>query len=515
MQLYKSKYGSNLPLYNKFINNINNSIQKSYNKSFFESDKSKNKIFSIDEKNGLIINGVESENEKYINLNLKNNLNNKDYSTSDIKNKKLSQNYRLHISNSFNKAINKNINNNRSDLSKNISNLHKNSNFNITSNDSYLGESENHNHNFISDIKVEKVNNNFLQVSSFNSSSKKIKKSNSQKKNSIHANFDILDKNIFNLNNIIKTYENKIVEEKGRDRNKNKENKDDRSNTFNHPFFKKKSKSQGGNTDENLTSNNENIKTNILNINLFRHKKNYSNSRIHKGIPKGPKINKDINFKKGQNIKSNIEKINKNHISDINNNYLSKLDPLNKITFCYFREISSNIENFSKYNPLKDISSKELCEKPYYFIKSTISLNKNYSSINIVPSTKLEPIDLKIWTLENTLVSSSIKTIIDIHRNYFKWKANNNGNSLLNEFIDEQIKKYNNLNKENIQKCIVNKNFNFSLIINNYNRKEKISKRFEFIICSYDEFKIWINGIAFIIKNKNNILSLIHENIDN
>ena len=255
-------------------------------------------------------------------------------------------------------------------------------------------------------------------------------------------------------------------------------------------------------------------KNTILNINLFRHKKNSQNSGIHKGIPTGSKITSDPNSKNDQNIKSSIKNI-KAHISRVenhndSNNYLYKLNPLTKITFCYYRELSSDSGNINKYNPLKNISSKELCEYPYHFIKSTISLNKNFSSIKIVPSTQLEPIDFKISMIENTVVSSIVKSIIDIHRNYFKWKENNKGNSIISEFIDEQLKKYNNLNLSDIQKCIVNKNFNFSLIINAQG-KEKNNKRIEFIICSYDEFKMWINGMAFIIKNKNNILKIINE----
>ena len=317
------------------------------------------------------------------------------------------------------------------------------------------------------------------------------------------------------MNNFIKNKKNKLEEEKGKERDKNKDNKDGNSSkTFSRPFFRKQSKSQGGIPEAEAIKNHMKTKNNILNINLFRHKKNSQNSGIHKGIPTGSKITSDPNSKNDQNIKSSIKNI-KAHISRVenhndSNNYLYKLNPLTKITFCYYRELSSDSGNINKYNPLKNISSKELCEYPYHFIKSTISLNKNFSSIKIVPSTQLEPIDFKISMIENTVVSSIVKSIIDIHRNYFKWKENNKGNSIISEFIDEQLKKYNNLNLSDIQKCIVNKNFNFSLIINAQG-KEKNNKRIEFIICSYDEFKMWINGMAFIIKNKNNILKIINE----
>ena len=183
-------------------------------------------------------------------------------------------------------------------------------------------------------------------------------------------------------------------------------------------------------------------------------------------------------------------------------NIINKLIPLTKITFCYFREIKSY--NNIKYNPLLNLSSKELCEYPYNFIKSTITLSKNYKQIKIMPSTQLEPYDIDILSISNTVVSSGIKTIIEIYRNYYKLKSNNNMINV-DEFINEQIIKYNNsLTKEEIEKSINNKNFNFSMILNEDNN----NKRFELIICSYDEFKMWINGMAFIIKNKIQIINL-------
>ena len=160
---------------------------------------------------------------------------------------------------------------------------------------------------------------------------------------------------------------------------------------------------------------------------------------------------------------------------------------------------------YKKYNPLINTSSKELCQYPFNFIKSTISLSKDYKKIKIIPSTQLEPIDFDITSIENTVVSTGIKSIIDVYRNYCRWKINKKWNKL-EEFINEQIIKYNNLSREDVEKCIINKNYNFSLILKDNNR------RFEFIICSYDEFKMWINGMAFIIKNKEDIYYLFNGN---
>ena len=517
LQLYKEKYGSNLSLYNKFINNINNSIQKTYNKSFFDLGKNKSDFLNYDNNNGIIINGGENKNNidnKYINLNINKNFNILN-SLNNVNLKNVTE--RFHENNSFNKSL---TNNEENEISKNvnkilnktISNLHQSSDYNnLLSNNFFLGD--NKNHNIINNIKVEKINQSFYQYPSFSNKNKREKRANSQKKNNTsNNNFDMFNKELFNLNDFIKNKGNKFEEQRRKE--KNKENIDGNSKTFSHPFFRKQSKSQGGVPDMSAIQNQiKSTKNNILNINLFRHKKNSSNSGIHKGIPRGSKITNDINIKNEQNIKNSIKNIKARLENNNNNNFLYKLNPLTKITFCYYREISSNSGNFVKYNPLKNISSKELCEHPYDFIKSTISLNKNYKSIKIVPSTQLEPIDFKIWMVENTVVSSAVKTIIDIHRNYYKWKENNKGNSIINKFIDEQIKKYNNLSQIDIEKCIINKNFNFSLIINNQ-EKEKSNKRIEFIICSYDEFKMWINGMAYIIKNKMNILKLINEKIN-
>ena len=433
LQSYKEKYGSNISLYNKFINNINNTLQKT--------------------RNQIISNGAEDYNESnIINLNIS------QINDNNILNKKIYKN------NSFNKSINnkKKIMNDL-ELSKNLSKiLNKTANNikqvstpsdkNISSNEFILNYG-NKNYNYINSIKIEKTNYSFNKYSSStipnnaNKRKKKIvekKKSNSRVKN----NFEIFNKNEFNINNFISK-------------------KDENSKTFSHSFFRKQNKIKETKTDTEKKLIKTKTSNGILNMNLFKNK-----------IPKG---------------KPNI------------NNKLNKLLPLTKITFCYFREINQNPEKNSKtkYNPLNNISSRELCQYPYNFIKSTISLSKNYKKIRVVPSSQLEPIDFEIISIENTVVSTGIKALIDIYRNYFKWKLSNKKN--LDEFVFEQINKYNNFSKEDIQKCINNKNFNFSLILKN-------NKRFEFIICSYDEFKMWINGMAFIIKNKDEIFKIVNDN---
>ena len=435
LQIYKQKYGANISLYNKFINNINNSIQKTRNR--------------------IYINGAENIFDyKFINLDSS--------PMTSISNKKIYKN------NSFNRSITNNKINDMTELelgknwskilNQTINDINKvstPSNYNFASNDLIFNYG-NKNYNFINNIKIEKTNYSFNKYASktiSNNSDKRRKKIITTKKKSnsrLKNDFEIISKNDFNINNFISK-------------------KDENSKTFSHSFFRKQNKIKGKSkeSDKKLIKAKTNI--GILNINLFKNKIPISN-------------NKDI--------------------SRINyNNKINKLLPLTKITFCYFRELNLQ-KNIKKYNPLLNINSKELCKYPYNFIKSTISLNKNYKKIKIVPSSQLEPIDFEITSIENTVVSTGIKSIIDIYRNYIKFKINQGENNLDN-FIKEQINKNNNLTKADVEKCISNKNFNFSLIL-------KDNKKYEFIICSYDEFKMWINGMAFIIKNKDEIKRIIN-----
>ena len=181
------------------------------------------------------------------------------------------------------------------------------------------------------------------------------------------------------------------------------------------------------------------------------------------------------------------------------NIFYKKLNPLTKNTFCYYRELLlENNQNIIKFNPLKNISFDTLCLSPYNFNKSIINLSKNYDFINIIENNK-NINKIKIEDIENTVVSSNIKKIIEIFRNYMKYKDKNNFS--LEEFINKEYNLIQDLEKEDIKKCTSNQNYNFSLIT-------KKGKRLEFIICSYEEFKMWINGLAFIIKNKTELIRL-------
>ena len=220
---------------------------------------------------------------------------------------------------------------------------------------------------------------------------------------------------------------------------------------------------------------------------------NVNEYEFEKKENKKDEINKIINSI-GIKDSENYNNINsKNNNLNINENLINKLIPLTKNTVCYYREIK-NISN--KFNPIEDnISIGNLTENPYNFIKCIILLNKTYNGINFISSNFNYNYNLN--QIDNTIMNSNLKIIIEIHRDYRKYKStnkNNNSNSI-NDFIKKEKLKYFNYDNNFIEKCALNEYYNFSLLINK-------NKRIEIVLCSYEDFKLWINGFAFIIKNK-------------
>ena len=128
-------------------------------------------------------------------------------------------------------------------------------------------------------------------------------------------------------------------------------------------------------------------------------------------------------------------------------------------------------------------------------------MSDNYDSIKVIPSSQLENIVYPINLIFNTEIGSLMKIIIEINRNFRKYKClNNNWNK--DEFILNQRTKYLIFEDNEIEKCCYNKYYNFFVILLD-------NKKIEFLFSSYEEFKIWINGISSIIKNKNEIIQLI------
>jgi hypothetical protein len=132
-----------------------------------------------------------------------------------------------------------------------------------------------------------------------------------------------------------------------------------------------------------------------------------------------------------------------------------------------------------------------------------IALNKSFDNISFISSNVNYTYNL--YQIDNTIMNSNLKIIIEIHRDYRKFKSvnknNNNNNSSLKDFVKKEKLKYFSYDNKFIEKCALNKLYNFSLLISE-------GKRIEIILCSYEDFKLWINGFAFIIKNKKQIMKM-------
>lgn len=247
-------------------------------------------------------------------------------------------------------------------------------------------------------------------------------------------------------------------------------------------------------------SNSQKRKTNSLKMKINDYKNILNNIRINSEVLDEKNSFKISLVKPNFNLKEKIvrkEKFSQKILSE-------KIKPLTKMTFCYYRVYHTKL---NRYNPLFNIPSEILCKPPYHFSNATISLTKSYDKLKIAPIDHLKKIEFSISDVENTIVSSKTKLIIEVHRNFRKFKEINNDKSM-NDFIKSQTEKYPHLTGEEIEKCAKNKNYNFSLMVTG-------GKIIELIICSYQEFKIWINGLAFLIKNKNEIIKFIKENNNN
>ena len=240
--------------------------------------------------------------------------------------------------------------------------------------------------------------------------------------------------------------------------------------------------------DYDFDYKNNNIKINNINPDGKVYKKDSIN-----------KIINSLDIKESDNNYNNNNNINSDSSSDVNNSLINKLIPLTKNVVCYIREMT-NISN--KFNPLdNNISFQSLIENPYNYIKAMILLNKTFDSISFISSNM--NINYNLKQIENTIMNSNLKIIIEIHRDYRKYKNANkyNNNCSINDFVKKEKLKNFSYDNKFIEKCALNKFYNFSLLLNN-------GKRIEIVLCSYEDFKLWINGLAFIIKNKKQIMKM-------
>ena len=495
LQIYKDKYGSNLDIYNKLINSINNTIKKSHIKSpliiINNNNINNSNIFSYDQQ---IFNDDVSHISK-----IDNNIN--DFSSNNIS-----------IKNA--KKIN---------IPKKVFKTKSNKDFTKT-NFETINKSKRFNNSKISDLSInnydskDKTNKTFY---SMNISKKKL--INKNKKNETYHNMsNILDNKTSYTNDrryekYNKYYNNYIHHDYiqkslnlNLESNNNSNNHKYKSYSFMTAKNSTRRKKSGNNFNENITKKKLGLlsykkdKVIYKKINLNN---NLSHSNYNSAFLNKTDLNKLNNTLQG--LKEVITQ--RNVIANNSNIFIEKINPLKKTIFCFYREyhiINNKKYKLLKYNPLINNSPEILCNYPYNFIpgKLFLDLNKDIN-INVVPINKMRDNQendtniINIIEIENTIVNSKMKLIIEVHRDFRKYKESSKFKSL-EDFVEKEEEKNRGLTKEEIIKCANNKNFNFLIAI-------KGGIIFELIICSYEEFKMWINGLAFLIKNKNEIIQYL------
>jgi hypothetical protein len=102
-----------------------------------------------------------------------------------------------------------------------------------------------------------------------------------------------------------------------------------------------------------------------------------------------------------------------------------------------------------------------------------------------------EAFEICIMNMEKTLVSKLTKNIISVHQFY---RSLNKQKIDPDKYFQENKEKL--LNDSSRLKLLLNKYFMLSL-------KLKNEDRVEIIFVSYNDFKIWLNGLAILIKTIN------------
>ena len=487
LQIYKDKYGSNLDIYNKLINSINNTIKKPHIKSPL-----------------IIINNNNINNSNIFSYDQ--NIFNDDTNLS-----KIDSNFKTNLpSNNLSFVNAKKINSSRKIYNTKSENNFKKKNFDIKHKTKISDLSINN-----EDFK-DKINKTFYSV---NISKNKKKIIDKNRKNEIfHELSNIYDNEVTSNNNkrlekYNKYYNNYYHQDDDTQKslNLNLENK----NNKNH----RKLKSYSFITEKNSTR--KKITENSYNQNIAKKKIGLLSYRKDKAIYKKINLENKISHSHYNSTFLNKRDLNRLNLTlqglkdvlslrndNSNKKLIEKINPLKKTIFCFYRyyyNINNKKTKVHKYNPLLNISPELLCKFPFNFIPGKLFLELNKKDINI----NLSPINndsnnencvniINILDIENTIVSSKLKLIIEFHRDFRKYKESSKFKSI-EDFIEKEISKNKGFTKEEIEKSAKNKNFNFLIVI-------KGGIILELIICSYEEFKTWINGLAFLIKNKNEII---------
>lgn len=170
---------------------------------------------------------------------------------------------------------------------------------------------------------------------------------------------------------------------------------------------------------------------------------------------------------------------------------IPKLSNLYIVTECYSHLQEMN-DNSNQYNPLStpDIIPEEKC-----FTKSDIYLsNDNLNIIIKLQNRELKKISISL--LDKTIVTGSMKKVITIVQLFTHVKN-------IKELLESPEIQDLSLSKEEIIKLTSNKYYHITIFLT-------IAIKINLLFLGYYSFKQWVNGFAYLIKNKEVILNNIN-----
>ena len=251
-------------------------------------------------------------------------------------------------------------------------------------------------------------------------------------------------------------------------------------------------------SNDSSKKKNNNINNNINNNNTVYHKHKNSDMNFN---PRIKIINNESLWKDERSKLLKTIRTLREHMQskDNNNNQIlndnkeqEKVILLIKSVSCYFRLLTS------KDNKFEPLIHSDLINN-FNYEKVLIKLNEKFTHLLIYKDGKINS-KIPLCDIESTIVSNNMKYIIKIYQKYNQLNKKNEFINMenfvkLNDFINIPL-------DYNLRaKAAKNKYFNFSIIINIGNKKQRL----EFVFMSYEEIKLWLNGFNYIIKQKNNI----------
>ena len=220
---------------------------------------------------------------------------------------------------------------------------------------------------------------------------------------------------------------------------------------------------------------------------LINKENEIDNFNIYSTIPLSPRNNANNYLLSPRSNKLEFNTIKQEKMS--NKELIQKISYLYIPCDCFIQLVDENVQ--IEFNPLKDYDKKI---ENLNFNKAIIQLNKSNKTLEITQIQK-EPIEININLLEKTVVIGCMKKVLNVIQLYKNNYKSNIQLILSDKNLSEQIP------NDDIIKCVYNKYYLFSVILS-------IKKKLNLIFLTYKTFKNWLNGMALIIKNKYQLLSI-------